>query len=76
MSTVCSTLGGMTEQRYRRLLAAVRHHVTAATDVVVLYRDFGITGTDPCASPAVNLAGGPLAVIRRAIADRHQLSRR
>lgn len=73
MSTpICSTLGSMAEQRYRRLLTAVRHHVTAATDVLVLYRDFGVTGSDPCVPAAINLAGGPLAVIRKAIGQRHR----
>lgn len=72
MSIICGTLGGMAEQRYHRLLAVVRHHVTAATEVLVLYRDFGITGIDPCASVAINLAGGPLAVIRKAIGQRHR----
>ena len=75
-ASTCKTLGEIVESRYRRLLAAVRHHVTAATDVVVLYHDFGVTDIDPCASQAVNLAGGPLAVIQRAFAERHRLSRR
>lgn len=69
-------LGSIASSRFPRLLKRVGMIVgdeDDAVEAVVLYRDFGVDQADVGVPAAVNLLGGPLAVIRQAYAHRRLL---
>lgn len=69
-------LGSMAEARFPRLLRRIGMIVgddDDAVETVVLYRDFGVDRAEVGVPAAVNLLGGPLAVIRQAYSHRRLL---